>query len=208
MKLLLTLALATLTAIPTAAQPDNSGFHDTYLMKPPAGAKVAVYAFEDLECPACAHAFPIVQAACRKNNVPFLNRDFLIPSHIWSPTAALHARYLEDKVSPALSIEYRHDLFAAQSRIASKDDLASFTRKWFQAHGQNIPFLLDPNDALRKEVLADGTFGLRVGVHRTPTFFVVTEKSCTNVENPEQIDQTIQAALSQLTQPTPRIRHK
>lgn len=208
MKLLLTLALATLTAIPTAAQPANSRFHDTYLMKPPAGAKVAVYVFEDLECPACAHAFPIVQAACRKNNVPFVNRDFLIPSHLWSPTAALHARYLEDKVSPVLSVEYRHDLFAAQSRIASKDDLANFTRKWFQAHGQNMPFLLDPGDAFRKEVLADGTFGLRVGVWRTPTFFVVTEKSCTNVEDPNQIDQTIQAALAQLTLPVRRTTRK
>ena len=37
-------------------------FQDTSMLKPPAGAKVAIYEFDDLECPACAHALPIVHA--------------------------------------------------------------------------------------------------------------------------------------------------
>jgi len=120
-------------------------------MKPPSGAKVAVYAFEDLECPSCGHAFPIVQGACLKNKVPLVNRDFTWPFHSWSLNAAVNARYLEDKVSPKLATDYRRDIFASQARIASKDDLANFTRRWFQSHGQSVPFVIDPNDTLTRE---------------------------------------------------------
>ncbi len=40
------------------------------MVKPPAGARVAIYEFEDLECPACAHAYPIVHAAIDKYKIP------------------------------------------------------------------------------------------------------------------------------------------
>ena len=61
------------SALPAAAQtsvPPNqvTNFIDTSMLKPPAGAKVAIIEWEDLECPACAHAFPFVhQAADHKN---------------------------------------------------------------------------------------------------------------------------------------------
>jgi protein-disulfide isomerase len=212
MKSLLTLALVLCAAIPCIAQPAasprNPEFKDTHLMKPPAGAKVAVYAFEDLECPACAYAFPIVQAACLKNGVPLVHRDFTWPFHSWSQNAAINARYLEDKVSSKLAVDYRHDVFAAQTRIASRDDLANFTRRWFQSHGQNMPFLIDPNGMFTKEVGADRAFGERIGVHVTPTFFVVSEKGCVNVVDPNRIDQTLQAALSHAATPVRRTPHQ
>lgn len=214
MKSLLTLALALAlgAAVPGVAQPaaspSNSDFKDVQLMKLPAGAKVAVYAFEDLECPACAYASPIVQAACLKNGVPFVHRDFIWPFHSWSQNAAINARYREDKVSPKLAADYRRDVFAAQTRIASRDDLASFTRRWFQTHGQNMPFLIDPNGMFIKEVGADRAFGERIGVHATPAFFVVSEQGCVNVADPNRIDQILRAALSQATAPGRRTPHK
>ena len=45
-------------------------YKDTSVLKPPAGARVAIYDFEDLECPACAHAFPIVHAAVERYHIP------------------------------------------------------------------------------------------------------------------------------------------
>src|SRR5579864_2255612 len=39
-------------------------------LKPPPGTKVAVFMFEDLECPKCAMDFPVVQDAAKKHGVP------------------------------------------------------------------------------------------------------------------------------------------
>ncbi|WP_213805225.1 hypothetical protein [Granulicella sp. dw_53] len=61
--------------------------------------------------------------------------------------------------------------------------------------------MIDPNDTLTREVNADRAFGTRIGVYHTPTFFVVSEKGCVNVDDPNLIDQTVQAALSQAAAP-------
>ncbi len=62
---------------PAQNQP-NAGypFQDTSVLKPPAGAKVAIYEFEDLECPACAHAAPIVHAAAAHYKIPIERHDY------------------------------------------------------------------------------------------------------------------------------------
>src|ERR1700722_8383616 len=107
---LLVVAIATLismtasftaeTGYAQAAVPPGSGntFKDTSMFKPPAGAKVAILEFQDLECPACAHAFPIVHAAVAHYNIPLMEKDFPLQQHIWSFDAAIWARYLQDKV--------------------------------------------------------------------------------------------------------------
>src|SRR5271167_4020709 len=99
------------------AAPPGSGdpFKDTSMFKPPAGARVAILEFEDLECPACAHAFPIVHAAVAHYNIPLMRKDFPLQQHIWSFDAAVWARYLQDKVSPKTADEYRGAVFAAQT---------------------------------------------------------------------------------------------
>ncbi len=199
------LAVATLTA--AAAQtaqaqysaPPNQAttFRDTSMVKPPAGAKVAIYEFEDLECPACARAFPIVHAAIERYHIPLVRHDFPLKMHIWSFDAAVTARYLQDKVSPKLAEEYRRDVFADQTGIASKDDLANFTRRWFSQHGQSMPFVMDPSGLFAQEVKADYTLGERIGLTQTPTIFVVTNKGWTEVLDPTLIYQTIDTALAQ-----------
>jgi protein-disulfide isomerase len=175
----------------------NAGFPytDTSMLKPPAGAKVAIYEFEDLECPACAHAAPIVHAAVAQYHVPLVRRDYPWPFHTWSFDAAITARYLQDSVSPALADEFRRDVFANQSIISSKDDLAAFTRRWFQAHGRAMPFVMDASGACRVEVESDRALGDRLGVHATPCIFVVTQTSWVPIANVAQLDQTIEAAL-------------
>ena len=176
------------------------GLHDTWILKPPVGAKVAVYEFDDLECPACAHALPIVHAAVARYKIPLVHRDFpLTEIHVWSFDAAVTARYLQDKVSPGLADDFRRDVFASQTQISSKDDLARFTGQWFQVHNVAVPFVMDPTGACQNEVRTDRALGDRIGVasHGTPCIFVVTQQSAAEVSDINRLNEMIEAALAQ-----------
>ncbi len=158
-----------------AGPPDGTNsFHDTSVLKPLPGQKVAILVFEDMECPACAAAHPVELQAASQYHVPVDRYDFPLQMHMWSRDAAVFARYLQDKVNPALADQYRTDLFRQQISIGSKDDLQNFTRRWMQQHGQNMPFVVDPTGALAAKVQADYKLGERLNVTRTPTIVVVT----------------------------------
>ncbi|MFZ0311203.1 MAG: hypothetical protein WAL85_00730, partial [Candidatus Korobacteraceae bacterium] len=45
---------------------------DTSMLKPPRGSKVAIVVFEDLECPQCAKAAPLLHEAAKKYNIPLV----------------------------------------------------------------------------------------------------------------------------------------
>ena len=120
MKSRLFAALLAAFALPALAQQPTQ-FQDTSMLKPPAGAKVAVVEFEDLECPACANAAPIVHAAVKQYHVPLVRYDFPLKMHVWSFDAAVYARWMQNKVSPTVADEYRAAVFANQMSIASKD---------------------------------------------------------------------------------------
>ncbi len=182
-----------------ASAPPNTAnnFRDTSMVKPPAGAKVAIYEFEDLECPACAHAFPIVHNAVDRYKIPLVRHDFPLQMHIWSFDAAVTARYIQDKISPQAAEEYRRAVFASQTAIASKDDLQAFTQKYFQSHGRTMPFVIDPSGLFTQEVKSDYTLGERIGLSQTPTIFVVTQKGWTQVTDVNYLYATIDTALAQ-----------
>lgn len=167
---------------------------DSSMLKPPAGHKVAVIEWTDLECPACAHAFPMVHAAIEESHVPLVHYDFIIPGHIWSPTAALYARYFEDKVSPVVSTDYRRQVFAAQFRIASQDDLKQFTTQFAASHHLALPFVIDPTGELRRKIEADSALGERMGLQHTPTIFVVTAHHYIDVADATYIEEAIKQA--------------
>ncbi len=44
----------------------------------------------------------------------------------------------------------------------------TFTRRFFQTHGLQTPFVLDPSGELTKKVLADREQGEKLGVKFTP----------------------------------------
>lgn len=204
----LTLAAALLLTLPAVAQfsaPPNTGnrFKDTSMVKPPAGAKVAIYEFEDLECPACAHAFPIVHSAVEHYKIPLVRHDFPLNMHIWSRDAAVIARYIQDKISPQLAEDYRRAVFANQTAISSKEDLQNFSQKFFQSHGHPMPFVIDPSGLFSAEVQADYTLGERIGLSQTPTIFVVTQKNWVQVTDITYLYQTIDSALAQVSTPAP-----
>jgi hypothetical protein len=173
----------------------QAGFRETWRMKLPPGASVAIYEFEDMECPGCAEAAPVVRATAAKYHVPLVRKDFTLLSHTWSLDAAIYARVLEDSVSATLAESYRKDLFAVQAHIASRDDLRGWTKAWFTNHGRRMPATADLSGRARTQVLDDRSFGDRMGVHETPTFFVVTAKGATEVEEAKDLDSVVKKAL-------------
>jgi hypothetical protein len=187
---------------PTAGPYTGFPFKNTSLLKPPAGAKVAVWEFEDMECPKCAHDSSYVRAAVAHYKLPYLRHDYpLTEIHIWSLDAAVTARYIQNSISPALAERFRLDLFANQAHIESKDDLVRFTRKWFDAHRQAFPFVLDASGDCRAQVRADRALGEKLGIHGTPCLFVVTQKRWVLVTDVALLNHTIDSALAETTAP-------
>src|ERR1700733_9184886 len=200
------LAATLLLALPAslfALPPTGTAFRDTSMLRAPAGSRVAIYEFEDLECPACARAFPIVHAAVEKYKIPLLRHDFPLKMHIWSFDAAVIARYMQDKISPQVAEEYRRAVFANQISIATKDDLNAFTQKYFQSHGREMPFVIDPNGLFAAEVRADQTLGERINLHQTPTIFIVTQKGYTKVTDEKQLYAMLDTAIAENPAPAP-----
>ncbi len=182
----------------TVGQPQSTPFKDTSMIKPPAGAKIAIYEFEDLECPMCARTHPIVAAAIEHYKIPFVRRDFPLPMHNWSTDGAIWARFMQDKISPKFADEYRTAVFASQTAIASKDDLLAFTRKFMQSHGQQMPFVVDPTGQFRKEVFEDKALGEKMGLSATPTLFVCTQTNWVQVTEPAQLYSVIDEVEAQV----------
>src|SRR3984957_19432643 len=189
------LLLALPASVPAIAQ--TTGYRDTSMLRAPAGVPVAIYEFEDLECPACAHAFPIVHTAVDKYKIPLIRKDFPLKMHIWSFDAAVIARYIQDKISPQFAEDYRRAVFANQMSIASKADLNAFTQKYFQSHGRVMPFVVDPNGLFAAEVRADFTLGERVGLTKTPTIFIVTQKGYVEVSDVTQLYAMLDTAIAE-----------
>jgi protein-disulfide isomerase len=159
-----------------AAAAADTQVRDTSALHPPAGARVAIVEFDDLECPACAHANPILKGAAAKYKIPWVRHDFLIPAHIWSRNAAIYARWFDTK-SQALGDEYRDEVFANQTYIYNLGMLSQFTQKFAASHGVTLPFAVDPQNKLAAEVQADNDLGKRTGITLTPTVFIVTANS-------------------------------
>src|SRR5579863_7603905 len=126
------LALVPLVAIPARAQfgaPDTTQVHDASALKPPPGAQIAIIEFEDLECPDCARANPLLKDAAAKYNIPWVRHDFPLPQHPWSMQAAVNARWFDTK-SKKLGDEYRDAVFASQPSIVGLDGLRQFTENF------------------------------------------------------------------------------
>lgn len=183
------------TSLP-ANQVDH--FTDTSMLKPPPGDKIALIEWEDLECPACAHAFPFVHQALNHYHIPYVRYDFLIPSHIWSHQAALYARYMQDKIAPDFAEDYRRQVFANQYRIASQDDLVNFTKQYMTSHGKQMPFVVDPTGQFEKEVQADNSLGKKLGLVYTPTIVVATHNKWIQVKDVSELYAAIDQAQASL----------
>ncbi len=153
--------------------PDTTPVHDPAALKPPPGAKVAIIEFEDMECPDCAAANPVLKQAAEQYHIPWVRHDFPLPQHNWSFQAAVNARYFDTK-SKALGDDYRDSVFANQVSIETPAQLQQFTQKFAQSHGVALPFAIDPLGKLAAEVKADYALGQRIGIEHTPTIWIAT----------------------------------
>ena len=162
-------------------------------LHPPAGARVAIVEFDDLQCPSCAAANPTLKQAAATYHIPWTRHDFLIPYHNWSRQAAINARWF-DSHSKALGDEYRDQLFAIQPSIYNPDSLRQFTEKFAQSHSLSIPFAIDPQGKLAAAVETDNALGVQTGVKSTPTIFIVTSGS----KGPPYIEVTDRTRLFQI----------
>lgn len=156
--------------------PPTTPVHDPAALKPPAGARVAIIEFEDMECPDCAAANPVVKQAAESYHIPWIRHDFPLPFHPWSFQAAVYARWFDTK-NKAIGNEYRDYIFANQPAIESPGMLTQWTEKFAQAHGLALPFAVDPMGKLADEVKADRSLGQAIGIEHTPTIWVVTNGS-------------------------------
>jgi protein-disulfide isomerase len=159
----------------TTAVSATSANEKSSTLKPPPGAKVAIVVFEDLQCPDCARAAPLVKDVSKSEKVPVVRHDFPLPMHNWSFQAAIIARYFDTK-SKELGDTWRDFCFTSQITI-SPDNLTQTAQKFAQDHGQALPFLVDPTGKLSDKILADVALGKRIGIQHTPTLFVVTNSS-------------------------------
>jgi len=177
----LVLVLALVLVAPVFVQTSNAQTQTTPVLNakplhPPAGARVAIVEFEDLECPDCARANPLLKEAAEKYKIPRIRYDFPLPFHTWSFDAAVAARYFDTK-SKKLGDEFRDAVFADQPNIHTQDDLRNFAQKFATDRKQVFPFVVDPQGKLAAEVKADYALGQSVGLQHTPTIWVVTNKT-------------------------------
>lgn len=170
-----------LASLATAQSADNPA------LKPPKGAQVAIVVFEDLECPDCARAAPLLEEAAKTYNIPVVRHDFPLQMHPWSMEAAILARYFDTK-SKKMGNEFRDIVFQHQLEI-NKDNLHAFAEKFAEAHKVDLPFVVDPQGKLAALVEADRNLGNSIGLNHTPTIYVVSNK---NVGKPfvEVVDRT------------------
>ena len=179
-------------------------------LKPPPGARVAVVVFEDLQCPECARAYPLVMDAANAHKVPVVLHDFPLPRHNWSFEAAVWARYFES-TSAALGHDFRKFIYANQAQI-SRDNLPQWVRRFGDQNGSPVPPVADPEGKLAEKVRADFALGQRLGVEHTPTIWVVSNDSSSSplveeVKDREQVGQMIENMLQKApaARPAPNV---
>lgn len=182
----LLLALFSTLGLRAHAQ-DNS--YASQVLRPPKGARLALVVFEDLECPDCARAAPLIDEAAKAYKIPVVRYDFPLPAevspyHKWSFDAAVMARYFSSK-SPALGTAFKDYIFARQAQIngpnlmdgdTQKRALRTIADQFAKEHKTPLPFVVDPQGKFAAAVRQDKSVGERVGIAHTPTLYVVTDR--------------------------------
>jgi protein-disulfide isomerase len=152
----------------TAQEPVNPA------LRPPKGAQVAIVVFEDLQCPDCRRAAPLVEEASKTYKIPVVRHDFPLPFHTWSYDAAILARFF-DTHSKALGNEFRDYIFSNQLEVTPQN-LHGFAEKFAAEHKIDLPFVIDPDGKFKALINADKELGKSINIQHTPTLYVVSNK--------------------------------
>jgi protein-disulfide isomerase len=161
-------------------------------LKPPTGAKVAVVVFEDMECPSCAHAYPVIFQTAKASHVPVVLHDFPLAKHPWSFQAAVYARFFDTK---KLGNDFRGFIYKNQADI-TPGNLVQYASKFANDKKLSLPFAIDPQGELKAQIQADYNLGEKCGLNQTPTIFVVggstASSSFTEVTNLDTLSSAIE----------------
>jgi protein-disulfide isomerase len=164
-------------------------------LKPPPGAKVALIVFEDMQCPDCARAYPVVWDAATAHKIPVVLHDFPLPNHNWSFRAAVLARYFDSK-SQKMGDDYRGYIYKNQQQIVDEGSLQQYTQRFADDNKVPLPFNIDPDGKLTDKVKEDRLLGQKIGLEHTPTIFVVSNGGSSSpfveVVNRDQLSQIIE----------------
>jgi len=144
------------------------------VLRPPKGSPLALVVFEDLQCPQCARAAPLLAQASQTYKIPVVQHDFPLPMHNWSMNAAIIARYF-DTHSKTVGNAFRDYVFEHQREILP-DNLRGFADKFAADHKVDLPFVVDPAGKLNALVIADRELGKSINLDHTPTIYVVSDK--------------------------------
>jgi protein-disulfide isomerase len=194
------IAILGLAPIGSLAATNPTQVRDSSTLKPPAGARVAILEFDDMECPVCGNLNPLLMKAAAQYKLPWVRHDFPLPYHAWSMQAAVNARWFDAK-SKKLGDDYRDAVFASQPSITTLDVLRQFTEKFANDHKVGpMPFSVDPQGTFTAQVKADQALGQRIGIDHTPTIWIVTSGSrgapFIEVLDPNKLYQIIDQALA------------
>jgi protein-disulfide isomerase len=160
---LLTLSLAGFANLSHAA--------DASTLKVPQDADVAIVVFEDMQCPDCARAYPVVREASNAQGVPLVLYEFPLPQHNWAFEAAVYAKFFDAK-SEKLGGQFRAYVYLNQASIVP-DNLRTLVEKFAQDHEAELPATIDPDGVFKRKVEVDRELGKQVRLEHTPTIFVV-----------------------------------
>jgi len=175
--------------VPPSQNPAAKAFADKAVtLRPPAGEKVAIVIFEDLECPDCSRAHPLLMEAKKAYKIPVVVYDFPLPMHPWAFDAALYARYFRGK-NAKLEAGWREYVYANQIGITS-ENLRQYAETFAKANKVELPFVIDTGEKLSKAVKEDFALGQRIGVLHTPTIWVVNNNASKGEPFVEVVDRS------------------
>lgn len=172
---------------------------DASVLKPPRGAKVAIVMFEDLQCPDCSRAYPMVWEIAAAHKVPVVLHDFPLPMHNWAFEAAVWARYF-DQISVDMGNDFRKFIYANQIQV-TRDNLLQWAQKFAGENNTAVPLDKDPDGKFAELVKADFALGQRLGVEHTPTIWVVgnggvSQPLVEEVKDRDKLGQMIEEMIS------------
>ena len=175
-----------------------TAYADGPSLKPPPGARVAIVVFEDLECPDCSRAYPVVWDTANTHHVRVVLHDFPLTNiHPWAFEAAVYARFFDTK-SEKLGNDFRGYIYSNQSLI-NKGNLQQYVSKFADDNKVPLPFVIDPDGKLKDKINADVNLGTQLKLQHTPTIFVVgsgAEGPPVEVTDRSQLGQMVEDALA------------
>lgn len=195
------LALAVLATEALRAQTASQ----STILRPPAGSKVALIEFADLECPDCARAAPLLEEAHKTYHIPVIVYDFPLPQHPWGFDASVYAHYFRSKSTPKNDLETKFRLYIYENQPAiTQQNLREYVDKFAAENKVVVPFIIDPQGKLAAAVRASKDKGIAVNIQHTPTIYVVTAKTSgtpfVEVVNRNDLFSMIDQALEQTKQ--------